>query len=148
MIRIRPATPADIDTIHQLGQNVDEFHTSDVSDAFWPKQILADSVESDAVMLQVAQDDGEIIGFIIVNCNKSLRKAEIENIFVAPSRRQEGVASIMLQATLQNIRDANYRYISTLVPTDDTAAIQTYQKAGFAQGETFLWLDVPVATPR
>jgi len=50
--------------------------------------------------------------------------------------------SSLLSAAVEKIKDDHYRYISTLTPPNDTAAIETYIKVGFEKGSQFLWLDL------
>ena len=142
MVEIREARIEDIATVYMLGKNVDEFHTSDQAPNFWPEEILRSSVAKDDVSFFVAQVDGEIAGFIIANLNKSLSKTEIENIFVRPDFRRQGIGTSLVEKVVEVAKLNRYQFISVLTPPDDAAAIKTYEKAGFTKGETFLWLDI------
>jgi len=125
-----------------VGEDVDEFHTSDRAPNFWPEEILRNSIAKDDVLFFVAQVDGEIAGFIIANLNESLSKAEIENIFVSPVFRRQGIGVSLAKKVAEVARLNQYQFISVLTPLDDIAAIKTYEQAGFKKGETFLWLDI------
>lgn len=127
--------------VYSLGENVDEFHTSDQAPNFWPEAVLRECVEKDDVYFFVAVSNDEIVGFIIANCNKSLSKTLIENIFVRPDFRGQGIGTRLAKKVVESARSDAYQFISVLTPPDDDAAIKTYEQAGFSKGETFLWLD-------
>lgn len=142
MIEIREVRSEDIATIYRLGATVDEFHTSDQAPNFWPEEVLLNCIGKDDVYFFVAVLGNEIVGFIIANCNKSLSKAQIENIFVRPDYRRQGIGSSLTSKVVEAAKLGQYKFISVLTPPSDIAAIKTYKEAGFAKGETFLWLDI------
>jgi phosphinothricin acetyltransferase len=104
--------------------------------------VLHDCIDNENVHFLVAVLDKEVAGFVIVNLNKSLRKALVENIFVKADLRGQGIGSLLIKHVVETARSDGYDFISALIPPDDIAALQTYQKAGFSQGETFLWGDI------
>ncbi len=142
MIEIRTASDEDISTIHHLGEAVDEFRTSDQAPNFWPEAILRACIDKEDVVFLVAVLEDETVGFIIVNLNKSLSKALIENIFVVPTLRGQGIGSRLVKDAINAVKSNRYQFISVLTPPDDEAAIRTYEAVGFSKGETFLWLDI------
>ena len=141
MIEIRKVTPEDIPTIHAMGENVDEFHTSDHAPNFWPEAILCECISKDDVYFLVAASNDELVGFVIANLNRSLSKALIENIFVKPEFRGQGIGTSLAKRVIDTAKADNYQFISVLTPPDDIPAIKTYEKAGFSKGGVFLWLD-------
>lgn len=146
-ITIRPATLADAHALHTLGQNVEEFTTSEATVTFWPESILKASIATDTVIILIAETSRhELIGFIIVNCNAPLRKAQIENIYVHPDKRGQNTGTRLVLAALEEAKKRGYEFISVLIPPDATPAIRTYEKAGFIKGEEFLWLDYSDST--
>lgn len=142
MIEIRNANDQDVSIVLDLGANVAEFHTSDQAPNFWPKEILRNCIGKEDAYFFVATSNNEIVGFVIANCNKSLSKVLIENIFVKPEFRGQGIGTNLARKVIEAARLDRYQFISVLTPPDDGAAIKAYEKAGFAKGETFLWLDV------
>lgn len=139
---IRIATEQDTTHIISMGSRVHEFVTSEDTDNFWPEPILRDAIKNGNDIVLVAEIDEKIVGFIIVNCNKHLSKALIENVFVSPSCRNHNIGSRLLNSVVALVRQQGFRYLSTLVPTNDRAAITMYQKAGFQTGNNFTWLDI------
>jgi ribosomal protein S18 acetylase RimI-like enzyme len=142
MIEIREATSKDVPVIRKLGENVDEFHTSDQAPNFWPEVVLQNSISKQDVYFFVAVSKDEVAGFIIANVNKSLSKVLIENIFVRPDFRGQGIGSRLAKKIVEVARQDKRQFIAVLTPPDDVAAIKTYESAGFSKGETFLWLDI------
>lgn len=138
---IRLAKPEDVNTIHTLGQNISEFTTGEETVTFWPERILEAAVQDETIIILVAEVDQEIVGFIVANCNKPLSKALIENIYVQPAHRRQGIGTALVQDLIKEAGARGHEYIAVLTPPDDIPAIKTYQKAGFIPGETFLWLD-------
>ncbi len=141
-INIRKARTDDILTISSLGNDTSEFVTSDHEDTFWPESVLLQSIDDNEVIFLVASQNNHIVGFTIVNCNRALSKALIENVFVTPKARGHGIGMRLVESSLTIIREQGYRYISTLISPDNIAAIKTYEKVGFQKGNTFLWLDL------
>jgi ribosomal protein S18 acetylase RimI-like enzyme len=139
-VTIRAATLADVDSIYTLGKHISEFSVNDATVIFWPKSLLSSAVRADDVLILVAEEQG-IAGFIIINYNRSLKKALIENIFVKPELRSQGIGDQLLQKALEILVETGCEYITTLVPLDAGNAIKLYMQNGFDRGESFLWLD-------
>lgn len=139
-MNIRRAALEDIDAVCKLGKTVEEFTVNDETVNFWPKELLTQAVGSDDVIILIAED-GAIVGFLIVNYNRSLKKATIENVYVQPENRGQDVSDQLLEAMFKQLIEVGCEYIATLVPPDAQGAIDLYKRSGFSQGETFTWLD-------
>jgi len=142
MVVIREAIDGDVPIVFGLGANVTEFHTSNQAPNFWPKEVLRNCINKTDVYFFVATLDTEIVGFVIANCNKSLSKVLIENIFVKSEFRGQGTGTNLAKKVIESAKVDQYQFISVLTPPGDIAAVKAYEKAGFTKGETFLWLDV------
>jgi len=141
-MNIRKASSQDIDAIYALGKTVDEFSVNKETVSFWPKELLNSAIQSDDVLILVAEDEESVIGFLIVNYNRGLKKALIENIYVQPDKRSLGVSDSLLKFAFELLSATDCKYIATLVPPDAQQAIDLYKRSGFSQGETFVWLDL------
>lgn len=139
-MNIRRATTQDVDAIHALGQSVAEFSVNEGTITFWPKELLTQAVRSDDVLIFVAEDT-ELVGFIIVNLNRGLKKAIIENVYVHPDQRGRGIGDKLLDSVVELLPSLGCEYIATLIPTEAKGAFELYVRNGFSTGETFLWLD-------
>src|SRR2546430_6945712 len=117
MISTHIAQETDINVIYELGKNIPEFEVNEHTVLFWPKEILKAAITSQDVCIIVARaENDQIVGFIIANCNKTLKKAIIENIYVKPENRGQGVSAEMLAHMLSTIKDYGCEYVATLVP--------------------------------
>ncbi|HYH74789.1 MAG TPA: GNAT family N-acetyltransferase [Candidatus Saccharimonadales bacterium] len=144
-MNIRKATVRDVPAIHALGEHVSEFNVNDQTVTFWPAALLEHAVQSDDVVILVAEAEDAIVGFLIINYSKGLKKALIENIYVQPDRRGQGIAHDMLEHMFQLLPDMDCEFVSTLVRPDAQSAIDLYSRSGFTHGETFLWMDASLS---
>ena len=138
---IREAKINDIDKIHKLGERVDEFDTTDEVVTFWPKHILSNCIKSESDWLLVAEENSEIIGFIICNNSPVFKKAVIENIFVSPQYRKKGIGKKLLDALLNKIGSTDCEYIVIFAEDDNDTATDFYVSNGFNRGKNFAWID-------
>jgi ribosomal protein S18 acetylase RimI-like enzyme len=146
MIGIREAVLTDSEALHALGRDVSEFSVNEATVSFWPKAILERAIGSNDVLVFVAEaEGGELVGFIIATYVEGLSKATIENIYVAPSQRSQGIGDILLGQLLAALQERSCQYVATLVPPNASSAVELYTKTGFSRGETFLWLDAPLS---
>ena len=117
-----------------------EFVVSDTTVHFWPKEVLTHAAGSDDVLLLVAENQA-IVGFLVVNYNKGLKKALVENLYVQPGSRGQGVGAALLSEMLRLLPTMDCEYVATLVPLNAQSAIELYASNGFNEGEQFIWLD-------
>lgn len=140
-VQIRLAATDDIPDVHRLGQGIEEFAVnSEQTVNFWPQDVLLSAASSNDVLILVAYEDKTLVGFVISSLNHGLRKALIENIYVVPEKRGQGVGDQLLRELLTRIKEQGCEYVATLV-SSHTPAVDLYLRNGFAQGEQFLWLD-------
>jgi ribosomal protein S18 acetylase RimI-like enzyme len=62
-------------------------------------------------------------------------EAYLEELYVAPGRRGEGLGRALLEAAIAHARDAGAVNIDLNTSEDDTAAIALYESAGFTNRE-------------
>lgn len=137
---IREATIKDINKIHNLGKDVEEFDTTNEVVTFWPKQILKNCVNSTTNFIIIAEDK-EIIGFIIANYNPVFKKAIVENIFVHPDFRGQKVGQKLINSLMEKLEQIKCEYVCILTESNNKNAIEFYQKMGFNRGINCAWLD-------
>ena len=140
-MEIKTATLEDINTIIKLGNSVNEFQVSDEAVTFWPKEILTNCIKSKKNPILVAEENKQIIGFIIANYNSSFKKAIIENIFVNPDFRGKDVGKFLLNNLLNNLKELGCEYVCSLVKDNSNVAIEFYLKNNFNKGINCIWLD-------
>ena len=74
-------------------------------------------------------DNNKIIGFL--NYDSIYDKAEIEYIYVDPLYRKSGIATKLFNKMLEDLDKKNIDSITLEVRSDNTSAINFYEKNGF-----------------
>ncbi len=140
-MKIRTAKKEDIEEIWNIGNNVSEFKTAENVVTFWPKEILENCIDKDDILFYVVATENKIIGFSIVNLNKSLGKAEIENIYVLPEYRKNKIGTEILNEILKELKDRKYNNVNCLADE----AVEFYKRYGFTKGKNFAWMDIALS---
>ena len=107
-MKIRIAKNEDVEQVWNIGNNVSEFRTAENVVIFWPKETLENCINKDDILFYVVETENKIIGFSIVNLNKSLGKAEIENIYVLPEYRKNKIGTAILDEILRELKNRKY----------------------------------------
>lgn len=79
--------------IYEIGTDNEEFEVSDDKDIFWDKDSLEYWFDNQNNVCLVAEENEEIVGFVLSHIHIPTGKVEIENIFVEDSHRKRGIAS-------------------------------------------------------
>lgn len=143
-MRIRKAETKDSKIIQKLVNNTGEFKVSENTVAFWPDEILVDMINGKDCLIMVVEAEEILVGFSIVNINKTMKKAIIENVFIDRNFRKKGIAGRLLQEVITVLKSKDIEYISTLVESNSPAQ-SLYEKNGFFKGKEFIWLDKVIA---
>jgi ribosomal protein S18 acetylase RimI-like enzyme len=138
---IKEASVDDIDEIHRLGEDVQEFDTTEEVVTFWPKHILKNCIDSKSDWILVARLDRKIVGFIICNNSPVFKKAVIENIYVEPKYRRNGIGKELLKALQKKISSTDCEYVVVFTEDDNDTSIGFYTSQGFNRGKNFAWID-------
>jgi len=138
---IRTAKNEDIEEIWNIGNNVSEFKTAENVVIFWPKETLKNCINKEDILFYVVELENKIIGFSLVNLNKSLGKAEIENIYILPEYRKNRMGRKLLDVILQKLKEENYNNVNCLADE----AIGFYEHYGFMKGKCFAWMDIVIS---
>lgn len=108
---------------------------------FWPKEILENCINKEDILFYVVEIENKIIGFSIVNLNKSLGKAEIENIYVLPEYRKNKIGTAILDEILQELKERKYNNVNCLADE----ATEIYKRYGFTKGKDFAWMNIALS---
>ena len=101
-------------------------------DDFWNFNILKEELESPNSKYIIAKtNDGEIIGFTGIKV--LVDNADIMNIVVKKSWRNQGVGNLLLNNLISICKDLNLLSLSLEVNEDNIPAIHLYEKVGFKQ---------------
>jgi GNAT superfamily N-acetyltransferase len=138
---IEKATLPDVQEIWKLGTGVSGFKTGDGVVDFWPIDILSNMVgERPDVSVFVLRNPG-IIGFLIINFNNSLKKAEVENIFIAPEHRGDLLQiRALMDAGIAECKQKGIKLLTYLAGQDKLAAL--FARFGFSRGYDFHWMNL------
>ena len=99
-------------------------------DDFWNYNILKEELESPNSKYIIAKtNDGEIIGFTGIKV--LVDNADIMNIVVKKSWRNQGVGNLLLNNLISICKDLNLLSLSLEVNEDNLPAIHLYEKFGF-----------------
>lgn len=136
-MKIRMAKREDVQQVWNIGNNVSEFRTAENVVVFWPKETLENCINKEDILFYVVEEN-KIIGFSIVNLNKSLGKAEIENIYVLPEYRKNKIGTAILDEIIQELKNRKYNNVNCLADE----ATEFYKSYGFTKGKDFAWMDI------
>lgn len=101
-------------------------------DDFWNFNILKKELESpNSKYIIVKTNDDEIIGFAGIKI--LVDNADIMNIVVKKSWRNQGVGNLLLNNLISICKDLNLLSLSLEVNEDNLPAIHLYEKVGFKQ---------------
>lgn len=102
---------------------------------------MENCINKEDVLFYVVELKNKIIGFTIVNLNKSLGKAEIENIYILPKYRKNGIGKQLLKEILKSLKERSYNNVNCLADE----AIGFYEYNGFTKGKNFAWMDMVIS---
>ena len=110
-------------------ENIKDILISDFDD-FWNYNILKEELESpNSKYITAKTNDGEIIGFAGIKI--IIDNADIMNIVVKKSWRNQGVGNLLLNNLVSICKDLNLLSLSLEVNEDNHPAIHLYEKFGF-----------------
>ncbi len=110
--------------------------------------LLAELIEAGEAIVHLAESASEPLGLAVTRLRPSLYSrrpvAYLEELYVVPPRRGEGLGRALLDAVLGFAREAGAELIELGTSTGDTAARGLYESAGFTNleaGETMLFYE-------
>ena len=140
-MKIREIKKLDVDSILRIGNSAKEFKVSSEVVNFWPREILMKVVDDEKDFIVVAEEDKDIVGFLIVNLNLNFSKAIIENVFVKEKFRGGKVGKLLLDYALKKLQKEKCSYVCALVNSGSKNSIAWYIKQDFNKGIDCIWLD-------
>jgi ribosomal protein S18 acetylase RimI-like enzyme len=138
-MEIRRAEKEDSSRVYEIGTGTEEFEVSDDEDMFWDKDSLESWFNNQKDVCLVAEESGEVVGFVLSHIHMPTGKVEIENIFVADSHRRCGIATELCQRLLNDYQSKNANFAVALTLQDNDKIHNLNQKVGFQKGENMVW---------
>jgi ribosomal protein S18 acetylase RimI-like enzyme len=141
-LQIRVAKEPDLAAVVPLmlefSREVDaELSEQHVSDALKP--LLADATIGD---VWVVEDD-QILGYLVITWGWGIesggKEALIDEIFISPEVRGQGLASALIEAALNRARELDTKAVFLETERDNPQSRALYERLGF-RTETSLWM--------
>ena len=128
-VAIRPATPADTGAILAIEHAV--FRTDRIE-----RRAFRHAMRSPTIICLVAKEDGEILGYGIVERRRTSSAARLTSIAVAPHGLGRGIGKRLLAALERRAKAAGARRMRLEVRASNAAARALYEQAGYGIVDT------------
>ena len=137
-MKIEKLAPKDVADVHRFGSQESEFHIG--HDSFWNKRQLTAWFASSGDVCLGAFIGKRLIGFILVAVHDPTSKATIENIYVVPKMRRQGVAQRLCDEAVRRLGLKGVAYAVSLVNQGNLKSLKLFWSGGFADaGGPFRW---------
>lgn len=121
---IRPATTADASALHQLEQAC--FSSDRLS-----RRRLRHWVGAHNRVFLVAEENGALLGYVLVLLRRGTRLARLYSLAVGPGGRGRGIGRALLQAAEEAAGRSGRLFMRLEVAEDNQTAIALYQSLGY-----------------
>jgi GNAT superfamily N-acetyltransferase len=133
--QVRPATLADLPTVHQQMQQLAEFEGYLTDFRVTEIDLITRGFGSDRQFdLLVASHDGKLGGYAVLVYQQFSYDltpvATLKELFVAPAYRSTGAGQALFQAVIQTASDFGVRRMDWLVLSNNARAQRFYQHQG------------------
>jgi GNAT superfamily N-acetyltransferase len=147
MVEVRRAAAGDLDVLLPLLRGYREFY-GQVHDAPRERELLASHFRDDSSVMYIAWSDEAAVGFVqIFGYTSTVLLAPtliLEDLFVLPEARGEGVAAALLERSLEHARSVGARGMFLETAHDNQAAQRVYQRCGWVREGHFLKYNAPL----
>jgi ribosomal-protein-alanine N-acetyltransferase len=121
MIKIKPMSAEHVPQVAELEKIC--FSTP------WSEKSIASELNNELALWLVAEDGGSVVGY--VGSQTVFPETDMMNIAVVPQRRREGIAEVLVDALIQELKRIGSNSLTLEVRASNTPAIALYQKMGF-----------------
>jgi GNAT superfamily N-acetyltransferase len=140
-MEIRHATLQDTTGIYELGRSDSAFAVSR-SIPFYELSELEQWVQSPKDnLLMVASIDCRVVGFLFCKVI-SHHWAMLDNCYVHPQFREQGIGSRLLGALIQALKERGIEYMSALCNVNDRPLLDHLSRKGFQLGNAYRWIEL------
>lgn len=131
-LSLRRATAADVDVTFAWANDPEtraqSFHSSPIERSEHERW-LRSSLDGERRVLFIAESDGQPVGVLRLD-RSSPGQAEI-GITIAPARRGQGLAALLLRAGLERARELRLTLLVALIRPENARSIRSFLRAGF-----------------
>ena len=130
---IRPATRADLDTIRELWQELeDENGGPEFTRETWQEERVDTERRLREGLTLLAEEEDEPVGYAALDY-RDPRIAELQSLYVRPPMRRQGVARALLSEAATAARGHGYDQLMLGVLTSNRQARSVYERLGFVE---------------
>ena len=107
-------------------------------------ELAKKDIESSKNHILVAEGDGKVIGSIefVIKKNwyfyKIKEYGRIDSLITHKNHRRQGVATALIEACMEFMKERGIRYVRTLIYDINEASFNTFEKIGFERQSTIL----------
>jgi ribosomal protein S18 acetylase RimI-like enzyme len=128
---IRRATKADLETIRELWQELeDELGGPEFVRETWEEERVDSERRLREGVVLIAEEEGEPVGYAELDY-KSTRIAWLSQLYVRPQARRHGVGKALLREVAAASREHGYDHLGLDVLTSNHDALVMYERLGF-----------------
>ena len=95
----------DVELVYALGIGEKRFRVGAESAGFWTKEQLRNWVKSKDDVLLVAEENRQIVGYVLSQYHAPTRKATFENLYVFPKYRNLGIAKMLTLELIHQLKE-------------------------------------------
>lgn len=98
-------------------------------------RVAAQCADDSETLVWIAEEDGELVGFVTVELDRETLIGEIGNNAVDPACQHRGIGALMYKFVLERMREAGMKCatVSTGGDPSHAPARRAYEKAGFSR---------------
>ncbi|MDP6665816.1 MAG: GNAT family N-acetyltransferase [Dehalococcoidia bacterium] len=98
------------------------------------RQVAVECRDDSGIRVWVAEEDGEVAGFITAQMDRATQIGEIGNNAVEPGHQGRGLGTLMYEYVLDRMREAGMKCVTVGTGADAShaSARRAYEKAGFS----------------
>lgn len=122
MIMIKKMTDANVPQVAELEKLC-------FGSAAWSEKSIASELTNDLALWLVAEDGDSVVGY--VGSQTVFPETDMMNIAVTPERRREGIAEVLVDSLVVELKRLGSDSLTLEVRVSNTPAICLYQKLGF-----------------
>lgn len=134
---VRRATPADVDAVARMLHDFNREYDFPSPGPDWLAQRLRELMGGDELVVLLAGEPAS--GLSVVRFRPALwsegTDAYLEELYVRPDRRGQGLGRALLDATIALARERSAAFLALNTAETDTAARALYESAGFTNLE-------------
>ncbi|MCR4277852.1 MAG: GNAT family N-acetyltransferase [Candidatus Berkelbacteria bacterium] len=130
-----------LEEVIQIGLSEEDLHTRTDTPEFYGRETLERWIGSLNGVLLVAEDEkNTLAGFSITSYNPDSRDAYIHCIATRAEFRKKGVGGLMLEATLEELRQMGCNFVRCLIALDNETSAKLFVKYDFKLGDKFYYV--------